>query len=227
MKKYLYLILPVSLFLAFTIFTIIFKTCDLQYMSDTNTFLGLYHFNSEVNDWVAFKNQYLAMRIFSDIILIVTMLFPVGFGVAFIVEWIKRKSFVLVDRQLFIMLGASITVVLFYLVFEIMKINYSPDSVADNLHASYPSTHVFVGAMFLTTGITTSYDYLKVNSKGLKAAIYIFDIFLIGLLAFTRLLSGKHWCSDVVASVILVLFLLSVFYFIRHLFIVEKEKVEE
>ena len=226
MKKYLYLILPVSLFLTFVILTIVVKTCDLKYLSETNTYLGLYHFNSEVDDWVPFRGQLFPMRVFSDIILFVTMAFPVGFGVAFIVEWIKRKSFLKVDRSLFIMLGTSITVVLLYLVFEIMKINYSPDSAFDDLHASYPSTHVFVGSVFLTTGITTSYDYLKVNSKGLKAAIYILDIFLIGLLSFTRLLSGKHWCTDIFASIILAMFVVSVFYFVRHILIVE-EKVEE
>lgn len=224
MKKYGYLILPLSFIALFVIYTILVRTIDVSYQSDINAYLGFSRWNHAVDDWVNYDiNAFTTMKVMSDIIFYVSFIFPVLFGVLFCIQWIKRKSLKAIDRSLYIMLGTSVIACFAYLLFEVLKINYSPLSVVTNMKASYPSTHVFLGCVFYASGVATIYDVLHIESKGLKAGISIATIFLLLLLGFVRLLSRRHWISDILGAYILVAAILTVFFTLRHYLVLKKE----
>ena len=104
----------------------------------------------------------------------------------------------------YVALCAYILVAFLYVVFEIVKVNYSPDSLADKLKPSYPSSHVFIGCMFYLISTYTAMKLLKPEKDWIKPLVYFATIVICLLLVFTRSLSAKHWLSDIIASIILV-----------------------
>ena len=201
------------------------KTVDVTYQSDINAFLGFSKWNYAVDDWVNYDiNAFRTMKVMSDIIFYISFVFPVAFAVLFSIQWIKRKSLSKIDRSLYIMLGTSVIACFIYFLFEIVKVNYSPLSVPTNMKASYPSTHVFLGCVFYATGLATIYDVLDIKSDGLKAGISIATILLLALLGFVRLLSRRHWISDIIGAYVLVAAFLCVYFTLRHYLILEPKK---
>lgn len=231
MKRQIYLLPALVFFVIFIVFTVVVKTCDVAYLMNVddlylnkvNAYIGLSHFNIGTNYWVNHFEKLGAMKLISDIYLYISLVFPVGFFIGFIYQWISRKSFKKIDRMLLLMLASSIMVVIVYLFFEIFKVNYAPDAINnDELHASYPSSHVFVGGTFLTTGFLTLIYYLKIKNTFVKAGIFLALIALESMTTLARLLSGKHWASDIIASSLLVLTFVSLFYYLEHYFVLKE-----
>lgn len=214
MKKNLNLIIASILFTAFIIFTIIVKTVDVSFIVTNGTYIGLSSFNYLVGNWVMSLNKMNDMKIISDILLYIAIGFSAIFFIVGIIEWIKGKSLKAVDKNIYLLAIFYVLIAVIFLVFEIVRVNYSPIS-DKGLKASYPSTHVFVGASLLLLNSVTAIKMLNIENKLYKAIIYISAIIIALLIAFTRLLSLKHWVSDIIASFILIP---SVFFLFQHFY---------
>lgn len=203
MKKYLYLFSSAIFFLVFIIFTIIVKTIDVTFILTNGTYIGLSHFNYQVGNWVISLNKMQDMKVISDILFYITLAFSLVFVVAGVVEWIKGKSIKAVDKRIYLLAATYISIALIYLIFEIVKVNYSPIS-ENGLKASYPSSHVFIGSCLILINSYTAVKMLNIASKLFKTIIYTSSSIIAVLIAFTRLLSLKHWCTDIIASILLI-----------------------
>ena len=217
MKKYLYLLVSGILFLAFIVFTVIVKTVDVTFIVTNGTYIGLSHFNYDVGNWIISLNKMTDMKVYSDILLYFALGYSFVFFIVGLVQWIKGKSLKAVDKEIYLLAGIYVLVAILYLIFEITKVNYSP--LSDNgLKASYPSTHVFVGSTLVLINSFVAIKMLKIESKLFKVIIYTSSAIICLLLAFTRLLSLKHWCTDIIASFILTSAVYFVFlHFYRYL----------
>lgn len=210
MKKYAYYITSGIFFLAFIIFTILVKTVDVDYYFN-NTYVGFHHINYQFGNFVTNFGKYDAMSKFSDIILYLSFGYVAILFVFALIELIKNKSFKKLNLNYYVLLGAYISVVIFYLVFEVVKVNYSPASVVGDLKASYPSSHVFIGAMFYLLNTYTAMKLLNPEKEWIKPLVFIATGIICLLLVFTRAMSAKHWLTDIIASIILVLALYTLF----------------
>jgi len=65
----------------------------------------------------------------------------VGWGVA---QWIRRKSFLAVDKRILALGCLYVAVALFYVMFQVVVVNYRPQLQNGALEVSFPSTHVLV-----------------------------------------------------------------------------------
>ena len=214
MKKNLNLIIASILFTAFIIFTVIVKTVDVSFIVTNGTYIGLSSFNYLVGNWVMSLNKMNDMKIISDILLYIVLGFSLIFFIVGIIQWIKGKSLKTVDKNIYLLAIFYVLIAIIFLVFEIVRVNYSPIS-DKGLKASYPSTHVFVGASLLLLNSVIAIKMLNIENKLYKAIIYISAIIIALLIAFTRLLSLKHWATDIIASFILIP---SVFFLFRHFY---------
>ena len=201
MKKIINFIPALSLTFVFIVWTILVKTIDMNYILNVG-YIGFSHFNFQINDYVLDFGKTDLFNKLTDVGLYLTFLFDLGFAILGIVQWIRRKSIKKVDPIIFILLVTYITVVVEYFIFEIVKINYSPLSTPEDLHASYPSTHVLLFISFLMTGVIALFNYVKANNF-IKYISISFGVLLSIAYAVMRLLSGRHYFTDIVASLFL------------------------
>ena len=116
----------------------------------------------------------------------------------------------------YLVLGGYVLTVIFYFVFEVVKVNYSPISPIDNLKPSYPSSHVLLGCMFYLLNTFTAMKLLKPEKEWIKPLVFAATGIICLLLVFTRALSSKHWLTDIIASIILVSSLYTLFIGVHH-----------
>lgn len=152
-------------------------------------------------------------NLITNIILITSFIVLGIFALLAIYEWISRKSFNKIDRELRwlpIPLGLMAAT---YLIFDkVFILNVRPDGSGE---PSFPSTHVMVVAtiFFLVTMILPKY----IKSKVARAILEIMMIALISLTCSGRVLAEKHWISDVLAALIFAFIFTMVYHVILRL----------
>ena len=215
MKKHIYLIVSSVILLLFIVFTILVKTIDVQYIYN-NTYLGFYNLNFKFGNWAVNFGKYNGMRLISDIILYVGIGYSGLILVFGVIQLIRLKSLKLLNKRYFYLLGAYLFIAVLFLFFEVVKVNYSPDSSAYHLKPSYPSTHVFIGCSLFLVNSYTAIKLLKPEKQWFIDLIYVSTGLICLLLVFTRLLSLKHWLTDIIGAVILVSFVYTLFIYVSH-----------
>ena len=101
-----------------------------------------------------------------------------------------------------ILLGVYYIIVIFgYLFFEMIPINYRPILIEGFLEASYPSSTTLLVLCVMPT-LTEQMNRRSENAavkRIIKVFVVCFSIFMV----LGRLLSGVHWFTDIVGSVML------------------------
>lgn len=240
LKKYNYLVVAGFFLLAFIIFTILVKTVDVNFNVYSETYLGFYNANYKFNDFVLEFGKYEAMKKASDVLMYLSFGYVAVIFVFALIQLIKGKSFKKIDKRFYVLLGACVAVVVLYFVFEIVKVNYSPDSYVEkihenpeditspiierilHLHASYPSTHVFVGSTFYLISTYTAMKLLKPEKEWISPLVYMATGIICLLMVFTRALSAKHWLTDIIASILLIISVYTAFIYVSHKLVPEE-----
>jgi undecaprenyl-diphosphatase len=88
-----------------------------------------------------------------------------------------------------------------YLIFEMIPINYRPIPIEGVMEASYPSSTTLLVLSVMPTlveqaGRRLSDDLIK---KLITIFVVLFSLFMV----IGRLISGVHWFTDIVGSVLL------------------------
>ena len=113
----------------------------------------------------------------------------------------KRRSLVKVDYDI-LLLGIYYVIVIFgYLIFEMVPINYRPILIEGFMEASYPSSTTLLVLSVMPTLIFQANRRLK--SVIIKKVICIITILFSVSMVTGRLISGVHWFTDIVDSVML------------------------
>ena len=227
MKKHTYLFVSSALLLSFIVFTILVKTVDVKYIYN-NTYLGFYDLNFKFGNWAVNFGKYNGMRLISDIILYVGIGYSGLILVFGVIQLIRLKSLKLLNRRYFLLLGAYALIAFVFLFFEVVKVNFSPGSSANNLKASYPSTHVFIGCSLFLINSYTAIKLLNPEKKWFIDLIYVSTGLICLLLVFTRMLSLKHWLTDIIGAILLVSAVYTLYIYISHRTLpTQKEEVSE
>ncbi len=201
-------IITSCLFLVFIVFTILVKFVDVQPIGPNASEVGL----ASLND-VIFKvfgyNQ--TLYDLTEILGLVTFLIIGFFAVLGLYQLIKGKSIKKVDYKILVLGCFYVVVLLFYVLFEIVVINYRPVLIDGELEASYPSSHTMLSICVVTSAIVVLSEMLE-KKKGLRVAIVIAGYALIAFTVVGRLLSGVHWFTDIVGAMLLSFGLVMLFY---------------
>lgn len=131
------------------------------------------------------------------------------YGLIGLIQFIKRKSILKIDREI-ISLGILYALVLMvYMGFEKFIINYRPVLIDEKLEASFPSSHTMLAFTICISSMLVCGKYIKGK---LKYLAYFATMLLLTLVVLGRTLSGVHWLSDIVGGVIISSFVLMIFY---------------
>lgn len=122
---------------AFVLWTVLVSFVDVRAIGPNGSSVGFAALNGYVHK---FTGVNFHLYTITDWLGLVTI--GVAFGVAMLglAQWIKRKSLLKVDRSLLVLGGFYVVVLVAYIFFEIVVINYRPVLIDGYLEASYPSS---------------------------------------------------------------------------------------
>ena len=204
MKRKIYLTATIALFGLFFLFTALVMTVDVQPIGPNGSTVGLASINGAFRDALGTTESYNELWYnISELAGLIPLATAGCFAIFGLCQAIKRKSLFKVDSHLFILAGFYAALLLAYVGFEIIEINFRPVLIEGELEASYPSSHTMLSVGIMTTAIFELHELIKNK----KALLIIFDVACIAValtVLLGRLLSGVHWLTDIIAGILIV-----------------------
>lgn len=133
-----------------------------------------------------------------------------GFAILGLVQWVKRKHTLKVDRSILILGGFYLLVMGAYAFFEMVVINYRPVLIEGCLESSYPSSTTLLVLCVMPTAMLQFHSRIK--NKPLRYCINGVIAVFIAFMVIGRLLSGVHWLSDIIGGTLLSLGLMMLYH---------------
>ena len=192
-KKYLY----ISIFslAAFVLWTLLLRLVDVKAIGPEGSSVGFSALNGFIHEKIG-TNMYLYY--ITDWLGLVPIGVSLGFAILGLIQLIKRKSLLRVDRSILALGVFYIIVVAVYLFFEIVVINYRPVLIEGCLEASYPSSTTMLVTCVMPSAAMQAKERIK--NKALRQSVIIVIIAFIAFMVVGRLLSGVHWISDIIGG---------------------------
>ncbi|MBO7132501.1 phosphatase PAP2 family protein [Candidatus Saccharibacteria bacterium] len=150
----------------------------------------------------------MTWELITNIILILAFIIIGIFAGLGISQWISRKSFKKIDKQIRWMPLPLALVALTYLIFDkLWVLSTRPNGSGE---PSFPSTHVLIIAtvFFIVTIILPKY----IKSKTVRIILELLMVIGIALTCTGRVLSNMHWPLDIVGAIVFA-FIYSEIYF--------------
>jgi undecaprenyl-diphosphatase len=120
------------------------------------------------------------------------------FGMLGLFQLIKRRSLLKVDFDIIVLGVYYVIVILGYLVFEMIPINYRPILINGFMEASYPSSTTLLVLSVMPTVVFQCNKRLQSQKtkKLIELITVVFSLFMV----VGRLASGVHWLTDIIGS---------------------------
>lgn len=202
MKNKKNILICILLVLLSIIYTILVKCVDTSIIGPNGSVVGFSSLNSFVFNLTG--NNMTLYKI-TEILGIIPILIALMYAVIGLIQVIDRKS-LKVDKELIALGILYVVVILIYVFFEKCIINYRPVLIDGILEASYPSSHTLLSICICGSALLIN-KYLF-NNKKIYKYINIVSIISMVLIVLGRLLSGVHWASDIIGSIIISITLL-------------------
>lgn len=204
MKNRKNILICILLVLLSIIYTILVKYVDTSIIGPNGSIVGFSSLNSFVFNLTG--NNMTLYKI-TEILGIIPILIALMYAVIGLIQVIDRKS-LKVDKELIALGILYVVVILIYVFFEKCIINYRPVLIDGILEASYPSSHTLLSICICGSALLIN-KYLF-NNKKIYKYINIVSIISMVLIVLGRLLSGVHWASDIIGSIIISITLLKI-----------------
>ncbi len=191
-------LLGIVLLAAFVLWTILIRHIDVQRAGPLETEIGFTTFNVWFHQTTG---VHMLIYTITDWLGLVPVLTCMCFGLLGLVQLEKRRSLLKVDPDILLLGGYYVLVILGYLLFEMIPVNYRPVLIEGNLEASYPSSTTL---LVLSVMPTMKYQVdRRIANPMIKKAITVFAIAFSAFMVIGRLISGVHWATDIIGSVFL------------------------
>ena len=202
----------VILLLAFLLWTVLIMKADVQPVEiqpvratrditgvePETVSVGLAGINTRFHE---LTGVHMKIYTITDWLGLVPILICMGFGVLGLVQLIRRKSLLKVDPDIILLGIYYLVVIMAYLLFEMIPINYRPVLIDGALEASYPSSTTLLVLSVIPTLI------FQVNRRAqnanVKRIVTVLAVLFAAFMVIGRLVSGVHWLTDIAGSVLL------------------------
>ena len=183
---------------SFAIWTLLIQAVDVQPLGVNGTNIGF----ATINCWFhRLIGVHMVIYTITDWLGLIPIFICMIFGGIGCIQLLKRRSLLKVDYDI-IFLGVYYILVIFgYLIFEMIPINYRPILIEGFMEASYPSSTTLLVLCVMPTLIeqVNRRSQNEIVKKVIKALVICFSAFMV----FGRLISGVHWLTDIVGSIML------------------------
>lgn len=187
-----------GLLAAFILWTAAVRLIDVRPIGPQDTSVGFAALNRDIHSRTG---VHMSLYTITDWLGLVPLSFMSGFALLGLVQWIRRKSLLKVDRSILVLGGFYLAVMTVYLFFEGFVINYRPVLINGLLEASYPSSTTILTLSVMTTAVMQLNARIK-NRMISRCTTFLMTAFTLFMVA-ARLLSGVHWFTDIVGGILL------------------------
>ena len=184
--------------LAFVIWTVLIQTIDVKPVGQNGTNIGFAAINT---GFFSLTGVHMTIYTLTDWLGLVPVIVCIMFGAVGFFQTIKRKSLLKVDCDITLLGIYYIIVILGYLLFEMIPVNYRPVLIDGRMEASYPSSTTL---LVLSVMPTLSFE-VKRRLKNAAAvnAITCMAAAFSAFMVIGRLFSGVHWLTDIFGEMLL------------------------
>ena len=184
--------------LLFVIWTILIQIVDVKPLGVAGSNIGF----STINCWFhKLTGVHMWIYTVTDWLGLVPVFICIVFGVVGLVQLIKRRDLFKVDASILLLGIYYILVIVAYLAFEMLPINYRPVLIDGRLEQSYPSSTTLLVLSVMPTFV---YQIKGMISDRLCVNVLTYIAMLFaGLMVFGRLVAGVHWLTDIVGSILI------------------------
>ena len=208
-RKTKFLWIGLAFLAAFALWTALVRFNAVQAIGPNGSSVGFATLNGLVHETIGVHWGLYEM---TDWLGLIPIGFVLGFAILGLVQLIRRRSLFKVDHSILVLGGFYIVVMAMYLLFEEVVINYRPVLIDGNLEASYPSSTTMLALCVLPTAIMQLKS--RIRRRTVRRAVLMtlgaFTVFMV----IGRLISGVHWLTDMIGSVLLSVGLVMLYAFV-------------
>ena len=208
-KSSLFFIISGALFLLFALFTPIVALVDksvVTYTADIQAEVGLSGINQAVFKVLGGSSFWYD---FTELLGMIALGLAAAFALLGLYQLTTRRHLSFVDYPILLLGALYALVIFFYFLFEVLIINYRPILMDGVLEASYPSSHSMLALCVFMSAPLASHHLIE--SRALRITVAALSAFLAVFTAIGRLLSGAHWFTDILGSLLLSAALVSLY----------------
>ena len=192
------LALGILLVSVFAIWTVLIQTVDVKPVGQNGTNIGFAAINTR---FFALTGVHMTLYNVTDWLGLVPLAVCMMFGIIGFVQTVRRRSLLRVDYDIILLGIYYAAVILGYLIFEMIPINYRPILIEGRLETSYPSSTTLLVLSVMPTLAFEVKRRLK-NMTAIKIIVYLTAAFS-AFMVIGRLVSGVHWFTDIFGGVLL------------------------
>ena len=196
----------------FVLWTVLIRFVDVEAIGPRQSSVGFATLNGYIHNLTGVN---MSLYIITDWLGLVPIGVAFGFAVLGIVQCIKRKSLLKVDRSILTLGGFYIVVMAVYILFEIVVINYRPTLIDGYLEASYPSSTTILVMCVMPTAMMQLRTRIK-NDLFRRCVMLTITVF-ITFMVIGRLVSGVHWITDIIGGALLSAAIVLMYYSIGNI----------
>ena len=202
----------VGLLAVFVLWTVLIRFVDVEAIGPRQSSVGFATLNGYIHNLTGVN---MSLYIITDWLGLVPIGVAFGFAVLGLVQWIKRKRLLKVDRSILTLGGFYIVVMAVYILFEIVVINYRPTLIDGYLEASYPSSTTILVMCVMPTAMMQLRTRIK-NDLFRRCVMLTITVF-ITFMVIGRLVSGVHWITDIIGGALLSTAIVLMYYSIGNI----------
>ena len=183
---------------AFVLWTVLVILVDIRAIGPNGSSVGFATLNGYVHERTGVN---FPLYTITDWLGLVPIGVAFGFAILGLVQWIKRKSLLKVDRSLLALGGFYMVVLAAYIFFEIVVINYRPTLIDGYLEASYPSSTTMLVMCVMPAAMMQL--RARIKNDVFRRCVMISMAVFIAFMVIGRLVSGVHWLSDIIGGALI------------------------
>ena len=179
----------------FIVWTILIGVIDVKPVGVNKTTIGF----ATINTWFHNLTKVnMTLYNITDWLGLVPVFICMVFGMLGLFQLIKRRSLLKVDFDIIVLGVYYVIVILGYLVFEMIPINYRPILINGFMQISYPSSTTLLVLSVMPTVVFQCNKRLQSQKtkKLIELITVVFSLFMV----VGRLASGVHWLTDIIGS---------------------------
>ena len=183
---------------AFVLWTVLVRLVDRKGIGPYGSVVGF----AGLNGWFhSLTGANYFLYDLTDLLSIIPLGLILAFAVWGMAQWFRRKSLWKVDWDILVLGGFYVAVMVAFLLFEVVEINYRPVLIKGVLETSYPSSTTMLAICVMLTAMSILGKRIanKKHNTIMRVAILAFTAFMV----IGRAISGVHWITDIIGGALL------------------------